>query len=197
MTHGCGCGCLGCLGMVAVLVGVVSLVSFVFERPYDEWSDMRPYLDQLQPGMTEAEVRALFPKQRFKVEGREWDSWPRGTWVVAPDAGTRPARRLWVRPKSPPGVRMGIGEMLSGAGEDAQVYFDAEGRLWGAGFSSYQGRPWQAKWGAESEGSRCDCDDEGPAEAEKRGDDVNEIDDADEAEDGRGGDEVEGRGGGD
>lgn len=166
VAHGFGCGCLGCLGNVAVLVGVVSLVSFVFERPYDEWSDMRPYLDQLQPGMTEAEGRALFPKQRFTVEGREWDSWPPGTWVVAPDAGTRPARRLWVRPKSPPGVRMGIGEMLSGAGEDAQVYFDAEGRLWGVGFSSYQGRPWQAKWGAESEGSRCDCDDEGTAAEE-------------------------------
>jgi hypothetical protein len=165
-AKGCGRGCLVGLSMlVALPLGLYAAIS-ICASIYAAYFDLTPYLGRLRPEMTVEEARAVFPG-RFQVKEQNWDGYFVGTWVVDPE---RPGvKRLVVDIKEPSSTAEMWVRDLAGMYEYALVHFDAEGRLCGVRFSSYANRPWRAKWGTKYEGRRCDCNDEGMAEAEEGG----------------------------
>ena len=165
-AKGCGRGCLVGLSMlVALPLGLYAAIS-ICASIYAAYFDLTPYLGRLRPEMTVEEARAVFPG-RFQVKEQNWDGYFVGTWVVDPER--LGVKRLLVDTKEPSSTAEMWVRDLAGMYEYATVHFDAEGRLCGVDFSSYSNRRWRAKWGTKYEGRRCDCDDEGTAEAEKGG----------------------------
>ena len=145
-SHGCGMGCLA----VWVVLGTLWLLLGLAESGYARWCDVRPFLAKVRPGMTEAEVLARAPK-RFDVSTYEGDWFFVGASVVDVDA--RPAKRMCFTVNPETFITEILG-FLAGIADVATVYFDADGRVVGEGYSAYSGaavRSWRAKrpWGVE------------------------------------------------
>ncbi len=148
VSHGCSMGCLAVWAGLAALWGVL----LAAEWGYEKWSDVRPFLAEVRPGMTEEEVLALAPR-RFEVSTREDDVFFTGASMV--DAGARPAKRMCFMVK-PTTVFTQALSFLGGVAETAWVYFDGEGRVVGEDYSAYstskvkswrKNRPWGVECG--------------------------------------------------
>lgn len=153
VSHGCSMGCLAAWVGLAVLWGALLAV----EWGYGKWSDVRPFLAEVRPGMTEAEVLALAPR-RFDVSAQEVDVFFTGASVA--DSGARPARRLCFMAKPKTGFAQAL-SFLGGVADTARVYFDAEGRVVGEDYSAYSAskvESWSKNrpWGMECGGTACE-----------------------------------------
>lgn len=147
MGRGCG---WGCLAAVVLFFAVPTLVS----RLYAKWSDVRPFLAAVQPGMAVEEVLSLVPK-RFETFQRKEDAFFEGASVAAP--GARPDSVLVVRVKEASTVSRTLG-FLAGVADAAWVYFDAAGKVVGEDYSACsagkagkwkRNRPWGVPFGEE------------------------------------------------
>lgn len=147
MGRGCG---MGCLAAFVLFFAVPSIVSW----GYGKWSDVRPFLAAVRPGMTEEEVLSLVPK-RFETFQRKEDSFFAGASVTTPDA--RPDSVLIVRVKEKSTASQTVA-LLAGVADAAWVYFDAEGKVVGEDYSAYssgkankwkRNRPWGVPFGEE------------------------------------------------
>ena len=144
-------GCVGCLGRAILLGWGVFLVLWLVPPMLVEWYTMvQPYMKKVAPGMTEAEVRALFPR-RMQVEVRETSRPMASAWMVAEDAPV--ARELTVRRPDVPDILFlwdALADIDSGI-----VYFNPDGVVVGLGYTAY-GNHWEPKWGARYP-RPCDC----------------------------------------
>ncbi len=109
---------------------------------WERYSMVLPHVKQIAPGMTEAEVRALFPR-RLTLTSRATDRPLHGTHLV-PES--QPAtRELEVRSLRAPSW-LDFPLFLHGADWDgATLYFDASGRLSGLYYNAYHNR-WKPSW---------------------------------------------------
>ena len=125
-----------------ILFFLLILAAWATNTLWDRYSMVLPHVKQVVPGMTEAEVRALFPR-RMTLTSRETDRPLHGTHLV-PES--RPAvRELEVRSLRTPSW-MDFPLFLHGADWDgATLYFDADGRLAGLHYNAYHTR-WQPDW---------------------------------------------------
>ncbi len=135
-------GCVGCLGK-AILLGWVAFFVLWVVPPmlWERYSMVLPHLKKVVPGMTEAEVRELFPR-RMRMESRETDGPMTGARVVAVEEPV--VRELWVRgPIAPDWLVLWatMADMDSGT-----VYFNPDGIVVGLKYTAYHAR-WEPEWG--------------------------------------------------
>lgn len=134
---GCGGGCLGCLGTVAVVL-VLAVMLFA-ERRNAKWNGYSQAMDELVPGMTEEEVRAMFPENSM-FETENTDDFGCRTWVT--DSEAAPRRVLRVGPREE--------DTSTGGDFGAEVYFDESGKLVGVRNAAAKKGGWTALWGISS-----------------------------------------------
>lgn len=111
---------------------------------WERYSMVLPHVKHITPGMTEPEVRALFPR-RLHPEARTTEQVMPGTHLV-PDS--QPVvRELEVRSLRAPSC-LDFPLFLHDADWDgATLYFDASGRLAGLRYFAYHNR-WKPAWAA-------------------------------------------------
>lgn len=108
------------------------------------YSMVLPHVKHVAPGMTEAEVRALFPR-RMTLTSRETDRLLHGTHLV-PES--QPAtRELEVRSLHTPSWMDFLAFLLGADLDGTIIYFDASGRLAGLYYNAYHAR-WKPDWAA-------------------------------------------------
>ena len=137
-SPGCERGCLGCLGMVALALLVAAVL--VVEKRNAKWNRYAEGMGELKPGMTEEEVRALFPGN-YQFEAENTDDFGSRTWV--PDAEAVPTRMLRVEPGAREREEAEEEEASSEEGFKAEIYFDRDGRLVGVRKNAPKGRFWR------------------------------------------------------
>ncbi|MBR4251897.1 MAG: hypothetical protein IKQ15_06335 [Kiritimatiellae bacterium] len=127
---------------------LVILASCSATNLWERYSMVLPHVKHVAPGMTEAEVRALFPR-RLHPEARATEQVMPGTHLV-PDS--QPAvRELEVRAPKPP-AWLDFPLFLHGADWDGAIlYFDASGRVAGLHYNAYHNR-WEPDWAAPAPG---------------------------------------------
>ena len=113
---------------------------------WERYSMVLPHIQQITPGMTEAEVRALFPR-RMTLTSRETDRLLHGTHLV-PDS--QPAtHELEVRSLRSPSWMDFLAFLLGADWDAATIYFDSSNRLTGLHYNAYRTR-WKPVWGVPS-----------------------------------------------
>lgn len=126
-----------------VLLGVPTMLC-------ERYNMVQPYMKKVMPGMTEAEVRALFPR-RMRVDVRETSQPMVASWMVAEDAPV--ARKLTVLGPDTPDIL--VLWALQADTDIGAVYFNPDGIVVGLGYTAY-GNHWKPKWGARYP-RPCDC----------------------------------------
>lgn len=114
---------------------------------WERYSMVLPHVKQITPGMTEPEVRALFPR-RMTLTSRETDRPLHDTHLV-PDSPP-PVRELEVRSLRAPSCLDSLLFLLGTDWDGATIYFDASSRLTGLYYNAYHNR-WEPAWGAPPE----------------------------------------------
>ena len=115
---------------------------------WERWHMVLFDMKQVAPGMTEAEVRALFPR-RMQLKTFDTDTPRPGTRLVAED---RPVvRALDVRGPEKGRAGSWLEMLLEADWDGGVVYFDAEGIVVGLYYNAYHAR-WEPEWG-----KRADC----------------------------------------
>jgi hypothetical protein len=146
------------------MVVVALVVAFVLleGKRNARWHEYAEGLDELRPGMTEEEVRAVFPSS-FAFEAESSDGFGSRTWVS--DSEAVPARVLRVGP----GARVEVeeGKEGEGGGDGAEVYFDEEGRLVGVRERAREGGFWSSAWGMLGDGVKSGSEGEETGESER------------------------------
>lgn len=125
-----------------LLILAASATTALWER----YSMVLPHAKQITPGMTESEVRALFPR-RMTLTSRETDRLLHRTLLV-PDA--QPAtHELEVRSLRSPSWMDFLAFLLGADWDAATIYFDSSNRLTGLCYNAYRTR-WKPVWGVPS-----------------------------------------------
>ena len=114
---------------------------------WERYSMVLPHVKQITPGMTEPEVRALFPL-RMTLTSRETDRPLHATHLV-PDS--QPAtHELEVRSLRAPSCLDSLLFLLGSDWDGATIYFDSSNRLTGLYYNAYHNR-WKPSWGIPPE----------------------------------------------
>ena len=118
------------------------LAAWATNTLWERYSMVLPHVKQIAPAMTEAEVRALFPR-RMTLTSRETDRLLHGTHLV-PES--QPAtRELEVRSLHTPAWMDFLAFLLGADLDGATIYFDASGRVTGLYYNAYHNR-WKPSW---------------------------------------------------
>ena len=127
------------------------LAAWATNTLWERYSMVLPHVKQIAPGMTEAEVRALFPR-RMTLTSRETDRLLHATHLV-PDS--QPAtHELEVRSLRTPSSLDFLLFLLGSDWDAATIYFDSSDRLTGLSYNAYHNR-WEPAWGVPFE-EKCD-----------------------------------------
>ncbi len=125
-----------------VIIFLLILASCSATNLWERYSMVLPHVKHVAPGMTETEVRALFPR-RLHPEARATEQVMHGTHLV-PDS--QPAvRELEVRSLRTPAWMDFLAFLLGADLDGATIYFDASGRVTGLYYNAYHSR-WKPDW---------------------------------------------------
>ena len=123
------------------------LASCTASNLWERYSMVLPHVKQITPGMTEPEVRALFPR-RMTLTTRETDRPLHATHLV-PDS--QPAtHELEVHSLRAPSCLDFLAYLLGTDWDAATIYFDSSNRLAGLYYNAYHTR-WEPSWGIPPE----------------------------------------------
>ena len=110
---------------------------------WERYSMVLPHIQQITPGMTEPEVRALLPR-RMTLTSRETDRPLHATHLVP--ASQPPTHELEVRSLRTPSCLDFLAFLLGTDWDAATIYFDSSNRLTGLYYNAYHTR-WKPSWG--------------------------------------------------